>query len=48
MYDADSDEYESDYDDEDMEFFFSQFFQNMGFRFYFQGQNTRFGTRERM
>ena len=40
MYDADSDDYESD--DEDMEFFFSYLFQNMGF-FSFS-----FGGRERM
>ena len=46
IYDADSDDYESD-DDDDLENLFSHLFQNMPF-FFFQGQNPRFGARERM
>ena len=48
MYDADSDDYESD-DDIDIDIIIAHLFRNTGgFFSFFPGQNTRFRARERM
>ena len=48
MYDADSDDYESD-DEFDIDIILAHLFQNgAGFFSFFPGQNARFRARERM